>query len=223
MIFVEAFFCAMKRKVLLICGRENQSADALFHTQLMTFVNSFHLSVIENSSEMPIESRSPKLVRFLKYFGIFNLLRTTLYLFRAPFERYLGKLKVERRIWQLRPTLQQLDWDQADVYILGRSAGALVASRLAMEFPVKAVIALGYPFIHPAFGMQSYRVEHLPRMRQVMYVFQGIHDDYGAPEKISSIPMSSCVHIIPLNTEHSFVLDDASWEELTSQLAVILS
>ena len=223
MIFVEAFFCAMKRKVLLICGRENRSADALFHAQLMAYVKSFHLSVIENSSEMPVEARSPKLVRFLKYFGIFNLLRTTLYLFRAPFERYQGKMNIEARIRQLRPTLQQLDWDQVDVYILGRSAGALVASRLAMEFPVKAVIALGYPFIHPAFGMQRYRVKHLPQMRQVMYIFQGIRDEYGAPEQISSIPMSSCVRIIPLNTDHSFVLDDASWEEFTSQLAVILS
>ncbi len=223
MIFVEAFFCAMKQKVMLICGRENRSADALFHAQLMAYVKSFDLSVIENSSDLPIEARSPKLVRFLTYFGVFNLLRTTLYLFRAPFERYLGKKNVEARIRQLRPTLRQLDWDQVDVYILGRSAGALVASRLAMEFPVKAVIALGYPFIHPAFGMQSYRVKHLPRMRQAMYVFQGIRDEYGAPEKISSIPMSSCVRIIPLNTDHSFVLDGASWEDFTSQLAVILS
>ncbi|MDU0808893.1 alpha/beta family hydrolase [Aquirufa regiilacus] len=213
----------MKRKVMLICGRENRSADALFHAQLMAYVKSFDLSVMENSSEMPIEARSPQLVHFLKYFGVFNILRTALHRLLTPLERYLGKVKIERRIWQLRPTLQQLDWDQVDLYILGRSAGALVASRLAMEFPVKAVIALGYPFIHPVFGMQSYRVKYLPRMRQAMYVFQGIRDAYGAPEKISSIPMASYVHIIPLNTDHSFVLDDASWEEFTSQLAVILS
>lgn len=223
MIFVEAFFCAMKRKVLLICGRENRSADALFHAQLMAYVKSFHLSVIENSSEMPVEARSPKLVRFLKYFGIFNLLRTTLYLFRAPFERYLGKLKVERRIWQLRPTLQQLDWDQVDVYILGRSAGALVASRLAMEFPVKAVIALGYPFIHPAFGMQKYRVRQLVKVNKPLYIFQGTRDEYGNPGEVAHIPMSDYVQVIPLDTDHAFVLTGKSWEDFTSQLAVILS
>jgi hypothetical protein len=56
-----------------------------------------------------------------------------------------------------------------------------------------------------------------------MYIFQGIRDGYGNPGKIASISMSRNVQILPLDTDHAFVLDADSWDQFTSQLSTILA
>ncbi len=213
----------MKRKTILICGRENLSADAVFHEKLVDYLQSLHFDVLEELSEQPIEVRSPILVRFLKRIHIFYLLRSALFHLRMLMYRTPHRKLVENRTRNLRRTLQKMDWDQVDLYLFGRSAGAVVASRIALEFPVKAIIALGYPFFHPEYGMERYRIEHLTQIKQAMYIFQGVRDEYGTPERIQHVAMSPTIKLIPLATDHAFVLDQAGWEEFTSQLAQIVS
>lgn len=213
----------MKQKVIYICGRENLSEDAIFHAKLVAYLQSLQFCILEDSGAKMLKDRIPIAVMLLKHLGIFYLLRLLLHSSRTLLNRYQSKANVKKRISRLRIYLQLLDWDHIELYVLGRSAGAIVASRLAMEFPVKAVIALGYPFIHPEYGMQSYRVEHLAHVKQEMYIFQGIRDEYGNPEMIKSIAMSSFVQIIPLDTDHAFALEGDKWEQFTSHLSSIIS
>jgi hypothetical protein len=217
------FSSIMRKKVIYICGRENLSDDAIFHAKLVAYLQSLGFCILEESGAKMLKDRIPIAVMLLKHLGIFYLLRLIFHSSRTLLNRYQSKANVEKRISRLRLYLQLLDWENIELYVLGRSAGAIVASRLAMEFPVKAVIALGYPFIHPEYGMQSYRVEHLAHVKQEMYIFQGIRDEYGNPEMITSIAMSSFVQIIPLVTDHAFVLEDDKWEQFTSHLSSIIS
>lgn len=161
-------------------------------------------------------------MKFFKRLRILSLLKSIIDIFRSLFNPYLNRISCELRIKHLRLTLQSLDWENLDIYIIGRSAGAIVASRLALEFPVKAIIALGYPFIHPKYGMQAYRVKHLVSMDKPLHILQGVQDEYGNQERVTNIPMSACVQIIQINTDHGFDLDDATWEVFTSQFASII-
>ena len=121
----------MKRNMMLICGRENLSADAVFHERLVAYLKSLHCEVLDELSEQPIEVRFPALVKFLKRFRLFHLLRSALFRLRMILYSTPHRKLVENRIRNLRRTLQKIDWDQVDLYLFGRSAGAVVASRIS--------------------------------------------------------------------------------------------
>jgi hypothetical protein len=189
----------------------------------LTILDEAEMPAFEEDELMPITDRTPFSTRIQKYLGILSSFRQVPNRFRTLFKCNQSQANIEYHMGRLRQSFQQFDWEAMDVYMVGRSAGAIVASRIAMEFPVKAVIALGYPFVHPDYGKQSYRVKHLAQMNRTMYIFQGIRDGYGNPEKIASISMSRNVQIMPLDTDHAFVLDGDSWEQFTSQLSTILA
>ena len=221
----------MRRKVIFICGRENLSEDFIFQAKLVSYFQSLPLTILDEAEMPALEADDLIPIKDLalfskildKYQGILSSFRQIPNRFRTSFKRYQSQANIEYRMGRLRQSFQHFDWENMDLYLVGRSAGAIVASRIAMEFPVKAVIALGYPFVHPDYGKQSYRVKHLAQMNRTMYIFQGIRDGYGNPGKIASISMSRNVQILPLDTDHAFVLDADSWDQFTSQLSTILA
>jgi hypothetical protein len=210
----------MKRKIVLICGRENLSEDLDFHTRIYEYLETLDLEILYESTDLEFFKTKTLLSSVLKY--VRSFMRSHLNLFLRFDNRIQTRLQTERRVMALKILLKTFDWNQIDLVIIGRSAGAIVASNLALEFPIKAVIALGYPFIHPDYGMQSYRVKHLVHVQIPMFVFQGINDGYGNAEQVASIPFSATTHIIPLETDHAFILDKPTWLEFTNKLAEIL-
>ena len=213
----------MKHKIVLVCGRENLSDDVQLHCQLVDFLESLEIQVIKEPFNGRHHIQAALTEKIRKYLRFFNLIRLILDPLLSLHHRFKSQLLVQWRIRKLKPLLQLLDWENTELYLIGRSAGAIVASKLAMTYPIKAIIALGYPFVHPNYGMQKYRVKHLSQMNKPMFIFQGNRDNYGNLEQICEISMSSCVQLIPLNTDHAFVLDEISWEAFTSQLAQIIS
>jgi hypothetical protein len=221
----------MSRKIIFICGRENLSEDGIFQAKLVSYLQSLPLTILdeaempalEEDDVTPIKDQALFSKILNKYLGILSSFWQVPNRFRTLFKCNQSQANIEYRMGRLRQSFQHFDWENLDVYLVGRSAGAIVASRIAMEFPVKAVIALGYPFVHPDYGKQSYRVKHLAQMNRSMYIFQGIRDGYGNPKKIASISMSRNVQIMPLDTDHAFVLEGDSWEQFTSQLSTILA
>jgi predicted alpha/beta-hydrolase family hydrolase len=201
----------MKKKIAIICGREQLSADVDFQVRFSALLVAMSFDVIHEPSSGQSISQQGFLFSLVKkvVFG----LRIN-YLFRWAlriFNRHQSQASVTWRINQLRAMLRAMDLTEAEVYLIGRSAGALVASHLAIEFPVKAVIALGYPFIHPKHGVQQHRIQHLPHMHIPMYILQGIYDEYGTTRQIAKIPMSDFVQVCYLDTDHNFVLDQSEW------------
>jgi predicted alpha/beta-hydrolase family hydrolase len=140
-----------------------------------------------------------------------------------PFSTLQNLTLINKRIFEIRKLISQLNLDEIDLYFIGRSAGAIVASKLSFEYPIKALIALGYPFFHPTNGRQSYRIKHLKRINCPMFIFQGVNDIYGKPEQIGLIPLSPNVQIIPIETDHDFNLDEATWRLFCLQLTSIIN
>jgi hypothetical protein len=211
-----------KRKIVLICGREHLSEDKMFNDRLVAYLYSLDVEIIHETAFYFEQSNKSAIVLLLKRLYVYDFLRAILHGFRTQFDRYYSKAFVIMRVQHLKESLSKIDWKSVYLFIVGRSAGAIVASELALEFPIKAVIALGYPFVHPEYGMQKYRVKHLAHVNKPLYIFQGFRDEYGNTAKVANIPMSGCVQLIPLDTDHAFVLTGKSWEEFTAHLATII-
>ncbi len=213
----------MKKKVVIICGRENLSADLDFQDRITHLLHAMQFQIIhEPRSEKILPKQGFIFSAFKKI--VFGLKLN--YLVRLGFRifnRKESQLVVAWRIGQLRILLSSMDLDQMELYLIGRSAGALVASQLALEFPVKAVIALGYPFIHPTHGSQKHRIAHLLTYPKPLIIMQGVHDDYGNSCQISQIPMSSFVQVNYLDTNHDFILDDREWARFVSLIQPYLT
>lgn len=95
--------------------------------------------------------------------------------------------------------------NEQEVYLFGRSAGAILATQLADSFQIKKVICLGYPFKHPEKAEESYRTEHLAKLKTQTIIFQGKQDPYGNLELGKQFCISEKIKIIEVATDHEFV------------------
>jgi hypothetical protein len=212
----------MKRKVVFICNRENLHKDLDFQLLLETFLLSQNVEIIleiaNNKANTQIVPRNQFINKIIIFFRLRHLKEKLL----SPFKTLQNLTSIQGRIVRIRETLSHLNLDEFDLYFIGRSAGAIVASKLTLEYSTKALIALGYPFFHPKSGKQRYRIKHLVRINCPMFVFQGIDDIYGKPHQIESIPLSPKIQIFPLVTDHDFDLSENDWVDFTQKLAAIL-
>lgn len=115
--------------------------------------------ILEPQAER-VELRASYTMNFLRFLGLFNLLWLFKQHLRNLFDSYQTSIKVELCIRRIRKFVQKLDLANVYFYLI-RSAGAILASRLALKFPVKAIFILAYPFIHPNYGMLTYRLKYL--------------------------------------------------------------
>ena len=104
--------------------------------------------------------------------------------------------------------------------IVGRSSGALIATRLAAEGApqIRGIVALGYPFRHPQRGAEAERTEHLARLAVPTLIFQGRRDPYGGAEKVARYPLSGRVRIEALDCAHDMRLTAADWDRLARSI-----
>ena len=102
----------------------------------------------------------------------------------------------------------------------GKSMGGRIASLVADEASVAALVCLGYPF-HPTGKPDRLRVKHLQTMRTPTLILQGTRDPFGSREEVESYRLSSMVKIHWLEDgNHDFTPRKASgrsaeqnWEE----------
>jgi predicted alpha/beta-hydrolase family hydrolase len=76
----------------------------------------------------------------------------------------------------------------------GKSMGGRMASLLADELDVDALVCLGYPF-HPAGKPEKTRTEHLARLRTPTLIVQGERDPLGTREDVAGYSLSSAIDI----------------------------
>jgi predicted alpha/beta-hydrolase family hydrolase len=90
------------------------------------------------------------------------------------------------------------------VAIGGKSMGGRMASMVADELEVRALICLGYPF-HPPGKPQQLRTEHLQSLRTPALILQGTRDPFGTEAEVAEYELSKTIRIewVP-DGDHSF-------------------
>ncbi len=74
----------------------------------------------------------------------------------------------------------------------GKSLGGRMASMIADECGVRAVVCLGYPF-HPQGDPEKLRVAHLATLATPTLIVQGTRDPFGTEEEVSRYLLSSAI------------------------------
>lgn len=76
----------------------------------------------------------------------------------------------------------------------GKSMGGRIATMVADELDVGAVVCFGYPF-HPPTDAAKLRVAHLEHLRTRTLIVQGERDPFGDRAEVAGYPLSSAIEI----------------------------
>lgn len=90
-----------------------------------------------------------------------------------------------------------------NIYLMGYSAGGIVATLLANRMNVRRVICFGYPFNSPTEGDQNYRIKHLYEVKKPVLILQGITDEYGNKEDCLKYSLPDIIKISSIDTGHN--------------------
>jgi predicted alpha/beta-hydrolase family hydrolase len=92
----------------------------------------------------------------------------------------------------------------AKVAIGGKSLGGRIASMVADELEVRALVCFGYPF-HPPGQPAKTRTEHLAALRTPALIIQGTRDPFGTQNDVAAYDLSKKIRIEWLTDgDHSF-------------------
>lgn len=106
--------------------------------------------------------------------------------------------------------------------MVGRSAGALLATQLADAFQIDHIVCLGYPFKHPEKEEEPYRTQHLAQLKTPTTIYQGTQDEYGKPEDLQKYSLSDYIRIVPLNASHDYQCSPSEVTQIINQLKDLL-
>ncbi len=115
--------------------------------------------------------------------------------------------------------VSQVRRDRAGRLIIGgKSMGGRMASLLADELQVDALICLGYPF-HPPGKPERLRTAHLCELRTPTLICQGERDSFGRRDEVSEYSLSAKIRFHWLaDGDHSFKPRKASGLTLEQNL-----
>jgi predicted alpha/beta-hydrolase family hydrolase len=121
-------------------------------------------------------------------------------------KRLTGKGKPPDRATVLRETwLKVVNMlGRKGLVIGGKSMGGRIASLVADEAGVTALVCLGYPF-HPVGKPAQLRVEHLRTIKTPTLIVQGERDPFGSREEVAGYALSPAIKVAWLEDgDHSF-------------------
>ncbi len=86
----------------------------------------------------------------------------------------------------------------------GKSLGGRMASLIADEIGVRALICLGYPF-HPPGRPETLRTEHLETLETPCLILQGERDPFGTRDEVAGYTLSPAIRLAWCpDGDHSF-------------------
>ena len=111
----------------------------------------------------------------------------------------------------------------------GRSMGGRMASLLADEAGVRALVCISYPF-HPPGKPENLRTAHLERIKTPTLIVQGSRDPFGSPEEVAGYTLSRKIRLHWCEDgDHTLKPRKASgrteaqnWDEAAKAIAVFL-
>ena len=103
----------------------------------------------------------------------------------------------------------------------GKSLGGRIASMLADEAKVEALVCLGYPF-HPPGRPEKLRTAHLQDLRTPTLICQGRRDPFGNETEVPNYDLSEAIRVMWLDGDHSLQpnrRDNTSWPDNMARIA----
>ncbi len=111
-----------------------------------------------------------------------------------------------------------------NVVLIGRSSGGRLATILALQRRLRAVVCLGYPFQNPDLVLEYGRFAHLARLSVPTLILQGADDVYGGADLTERYQLSSVVQVRVLaGVGHEPHLSPAGWDQVATLITTFLA
>lgn len=209
-------------KITLLIGREHLEKDSYLYTNILSEIKGIQFDVFNDSYSYFRRRIYPFIAKVIPRFIQKNPIVRSLYLqieeqFYSiilnpnDYQMHVAFLKnpndISLRIEKLAKRLRGIP-DNTEITLIGRSAGAIVATMVSLNHPIHKIIALGYPFKHPDFQEEAYRHEHLKHVKTPMLIIQGLQDIYGGKEIKKKYNFNSNTTIVFEDIDHDFELTE---------------
>ena len=209
-------------KIILLIGREHLEKDSYLYTDILSEIKGIQFDVFNDSYSyfrrrvypyigkvIPRFIRKQPIIRSL-YLQIEEQIYSIIlnpkdYKMHVAFQKNPNDIFL--RIEKLARRLNKIPRD-TEITLIGRSAGAIVATMVSLQHPIHKIISLGYPFKHPDFEEEAYRHEHLKKVNTPMLIIQGLQDVYGGQEIEKKYNFNSNTTIVFEDINHDFELTE---------------
>ena len=209
-------------KIILLIGREHLEKDSYLYTDILSEIKGIQFDVYNDSYSyfrrrvypfiakvIPVFIRKQPIIRSLylqieeQFYSI--ILNPNDYQIHIAFQKNPNDISL--RIEKLARRLNKIPRD-TEITLVGRSAGAIVATMASLNHPIHKIIALGYPFKHPDNEEEAYRHEHLKHVKTPLLIIQGLQDIYGGKEIKKKYNFNSNTTIVFEDINHDFELTE---------------
>ncbi len=130
---------------------------------------------------------------------------------------------VLRQTWHDVVSALAADVPRSRLAIGGKSMGGRIASLVADDLEVGALVCLGYPF-HPPKQPARLRVAHLADLRTPTLIVQGERDAFGGRAEVAGYVLSPAIELAWCpDGDHSLVPRRASGHTAASNLALAVA
>ena len=210
------------KKITLLIGREHLEKDSYLYTNILSEIKGIQFDVFNDSysyfrrrvypyiaKAIPRLIRKNPIVRSLylqiekQFYSI--ILNPNDYKMHIAFQKNPNDISL--RVEKLAKRLNKIPID-TEITLIGRSAGAIVATMVSLQHPIHKIISLGYPFKHPDFEEEAFRHEHLLQVNTPMLIIQGLQDVYGGQEIEKKYNFNSNTTIVFEDINHDFELTE---------------
>ena len=210
------------KKITLLIGREHLEKDSYLYTNILSEIKGIQFDVFNDSYSyfrrrvypyigkvIPRFIRKQPIIRSL-YLQIEEQIYSIIlnpkdYKMHVAFQKNPNDIFL--RIEKLARRLNKIPRD-TEITLIGRSAGAIVATMVSLQHPIHKIISLGYPFKHPDFEEEAFRHEHLLQVNTPMLIIQGLQDVYGGQEIEKKYNFNSNTTIVFEDINHDFELTE---------------
>ena len=209
-------------KIILLIGREHLEKDSYLYTDILSEIKGIQFDVFNDSYSYFRRRVYPYIGKVIPRFIRKQPIIRSLYLqieeqFYSiilnpnDYQMHVAFLKnpndISLRIEKLAKRLRGIP-DNTEITLIGRSAGAIVATMVSLQHPIHKIISLGYPFKHPDFEEEAFRHEHLLQVNTPMLIIQGLQDVYGGQEIEKKYNFNSNTTIVFEDINHDFELTE---------------
>ena len=177
------------KKITLLIGREHLEKDSYLYTKILSEIKGLQFDVFNDSYSYfrrrvyPYFTRViPRLIRKNPiarsfYFQIEKqfysiILNPNDYKMHIAFQKNPNDISL--RVEKLAKRLNKIPID-TEITLIGRSAGAIVATMVSLQHPIHKIISLGYPFKHPDFEEEAYLCTTSRRRRGLQFEPGGLY------------------------------------------------
>ena len=209
-------------KIILLIGREHLEKDSYLYTDILSEIKGIKFDVFNESYSYFRKRVYPYIAKVIPRFIRKQPIIISLYLqieeqiysiilnpndykMHVAFQKNPNDIFL--RIEKLARRLNKIPRD-TEITLIGRSAGAIVATMVSLQHPIHKIISLGYPFKHPDFEEEAYRHEHLKKVNTPMLIIQGLQDIYGGKEIEKKYHFNSNTTIVFEDINHDFELTE---------------